>query len=826
MQPLYFHYQVDCDRNETSDDQGDDDNTKTKGASSITDTNRQSTVNEINPNTPSIGPRLKRKGYNIHNQLNKQNHLSPNLNGNANLNPAQIPPTPTEAIANSPNMNSLLPESHQKVQNHLQQNHMDASNRDIPLPFKGSKVRMMPIGKKGNKLPINKPMTVNIPAPTNANEEEMHHIPPRYQKQSQPKTPTSDISASPDQSDALKANPTKSSNILTKAERKKKKAKKDAVITPFNPVQHYQPQHQTQYEQLAAAQQLGIYDPRTAQLLPQVPVQAGAGATLHPHLSAGVMPQVAGYPPHGHVPQLNTVIPGMGHVSLAPTNNIHSAFPGLPPSIDPTLYLSLTPSPPASPATGPKPTTNIPPLTHQTAAQQLQQQQQQQLMARSLAIHQAGQVPGPDGIGVHQPIGAGNIRQAPEITPITPSPPLPLTMDPIAQHQHAQLALAKQQETLALLQSKVHQVHTAQEQQNAAAQMLLSRQLNNKSATPVPPIGGDLLQSLLPTDDTVTDTHNKIKPGLPLPPLPVPSTITTSKDHMLQDENKEMADDEPEEELSGFRSKSKDNPKTSSSSVPNTTKKPSESAKNLPPIPPIPPPLQLQTSINSVVTGAVAAAVTPTAAGFVPMTPTLVDSGAAGMFGFPTSATTTTKQTTTTQTVVTPTATSAVPTIVGAGTGVIPTTLIPSIPQQTVAYTHPHTTPGLVPVDVTYAQQAHAHAHAYAAAQAQAASIHGVHGVHTVPTAYAHTATTQAQHVAYGHTAVPTTYAAHTTHTGVHAATQYGHLGIQQIPIQPQMGYAAQTFYAPSPEFQEIPQQTYNTTGYAQYQQPPRHHYQ
>ena len=62
MQPLYFQYQVDCDRDDSSGDEQDV-NTKISNTNKTSLANTPNRQHEINPNTPSIGPRLKRKGY-------------------------------------------------------------------------------------------------------------------------------------------------------------------------------------------------------------------------------------------------------------------------------------------------------------------------------------------------------------------------------------------------------------------------------------------------------------------------------------------------------------------------------------------------------------------------------------------------------------------------------------------------------------------------------------------------------------------------------------------------------------------------------------------
>merc|ERR1712083_165180 len=80
MQPLYFHYQVDCNRDETS---GDDDNDDSKQNIN----NKSVRSNHSNDHTPSIGPRLKRKDYrnNGNNKRMQQQHIG-NDNGYNNNN--------------------------------------------------------------------------------------------------------------------------------------------------------------------------------------------------------------------------------------------------------------------------------------------------------------------------------------------------------------------------------------------------------------------------------------------------------------------------------------------------------------------------------------------------------------------------------------------------------------------------------------------------------------------------------------------------------------------------------------------------------------------
>ncbi len=138
-------------------------------------------------------------------------------------------------------------------------------------------------------------------------------------------------------------------------------------------------------------------------------------------------------------------------------------------------------------------------------------------------------------------------------------------------HQQIGLELVKQQQTLQALHEKVQQ----EAQQQAAVQALLARNVINKSQTPIAPIDGGVLESLLPTNDD----ENKQKPN----------------------------------EKNGNKNDTKTGNETNSKSAPNNNEKQGENndkPKSLPQIPPTPhPPLQLQTSINSVVTGAVAASI-------------------------------------------------------------------------------------------------------------------------------------------------------------------------------------------------------------------------
>merc|ERR1719410_762520 len=88
----------------------------------------------------------------------------------------------------------------------------------------------------------------------------------------------------------------------------KQKKHKEPVITPFNPISEYNEQQQN-YD--LAAQQLGIYNPH--------------------------QPASLTVPTLGTLPPLLTTLPMSGY------------NPVLPNSIDASLYLSLTPSPPQSP---------------------------------------------------------------------------------------------------------------------------------------------------------------------------------------------------------------------------------------------------------------------------------------------------------------------------------------------------------------------------------------------------------------------------------------------------------------------------------------------
>eukprot|EP01083_Nonionella_stella_P015247 42660_1 len=203
------------------------------------------------------------------------------------------------------------------------------------------------------------------------------------------------------------------------------------------------------------------------------------------------------------------------------------------PNAFPSLYLSLTPSPPSLP------TAAIHPLTH---------------------------------LNINTPNGAA------------------------LSHQQIGIELVKQQQTLAALHEKVQQVAqqqaAQQAEQQAAVQALLARNVINKSNTPIAPIDGGLLESLLPTnDDTKTNDKN----------------TTSDKNSIKSDGNINNPSKSANNKASLPRSAPNNNDKTNSATS-TTSDKPSTNTKTLPPIPPIPPPLQLQTSINSVVTGAVAAA--------------------------------------------------------------------------------------------------------------------------------------------------------------------------------------------------------------------------
>merc|ERR1712176_205684 len=271
-----------------------------------------------------------------------------------------------------------------------------------------------------------------------------------------------------------------------------KKQHKEPVITPFNPISDYNEQQQQNYD--IAAQHLGMYNPHQV-------------------------------PPLGSLPPLPTTL-------RTTTYN-----PALPTSIDPSLYLSLTPSPPNSPDT-------------------------QKLAKQTL---------NPEVLNVDVPVS------------LTPSPSS-LAMNAAQNNQDNTAKNRQDMETLSL---KIQQLSTgrsnAQQQANISALMQRGGDLNNNSSsnqnkaqTPMASLDGLMLQSLLPNDEFVE--LQKLKKD--------DATTTTSKLTLK-----------------------------SSSSQPND-------GKTSAPIPPIPPPLQLQTSINSVVNGAVDAAMTPSTR-LVPITPTL-----------------------------------------------------------------------------------------------------------------------------------------------------------------------------------------------------------
>jgi len=509
MQPLYFHYQVDCNRDETSGDDEEDAQSKKSKTSNQSRTTPIPPKNDISAHTPSIGPRLKRKNYNAHKKSNSNNyhHLHSNNNSNhhQNVNPSSSPALGSE-------------------------------NGSQPGQFKKAALRMIQ-QKKMNTNEANK-KTVS-----NAENNEFAKLRKTNSNNSNKskKTPRESVEAA-------------------KAKAKKKKPK-DAVITPFNPVQATYTPGVPSYEY---AQSLGLYNQTATSILP---------ARIPPNTAA-----MTGFPG------------GLSLHSLSTTGLPAAGYQQLPPAIDPSIYLSLTPSPPHSP----------------TAVDQeillKQQSNNQQMNATEL--------------NVEMPVS------------LTPSPPvLPIN------HQNftassLHLQVVKQQETIDELHAKMAAMNAsrtpevANTDSNAAVTALIHRSLLNKSATPVATIDGDMLESLLPTDDvdetsnTKNSNQSASKSGSGL----LSKDKKLSK-HLMQDDCKDI-----EEESASDRHH---RAKPSKPPLKKTT------SKNVPPIPPIPPPLQLQTSINSVVNGAVAAAMSPTGVtGLVPMTPTLVDH-AASYIGYP-----------------------------------------------------------------------------------------------------------------------------------------------------------------------------------------------
>merc|ERR1740116_566490 len=422
-----------------------------------------------------------------------------------------------------------------------------------------------------------------------------------------------------------------------------KKQHKEPVITPFNPISDYNEQQQQNYD--IAAQHLGMYNPHQV-------------------------------PPLGSLPPLPTTL-------RTTTYN-----PALPTSIDPSLYLSLTPSPPNSPDT-------------------------QKLAKQTL---------NPEVLNVDVPVS------------LTPSPSS-LAMNAAQNNQDNMTKKRQDMETLSL---KIQQLSTgrsnAQQQANISALMQRGGDLNNnnnssnqnKAQTPMASLDGLMLQSLLPNDEFVE--LQKLKKD--------DATTTTTSKLTLKP----------------------------SSSQPND-------GKTSAPIPPIPPPLQLQTSINSVVNGAVDAAMTPSTR-LVPITPTVQQLASANnntQFSFASATNESLPNTV-------PAALSSA----SAMNGTVD-------PNRFLLASQP----------LAYSQQAHAHAHAYAAAQAHVASAQ--YGTTAAPT--------------YGQTTFPL--------TGLQQPMPLS--GVNGMPLQqmPLTGLQYPSLYAASPDFPDIPQQTAFYQNH--YNPPPRH---
>eukprot|EP01083_Nonionella_stella_P028406 78222_1 len=639
MQPLYFHYQVDCNRDETDEDDAENDMDREdkshgkhhKNPGNRSKSNTPKNTSQMPPNASSVGPRLKRKDY-------RKNMAQNMKNGGPRNDP----------------------------------NHGNAMRDDVTMKPRAA-LRMVHQGKKNGMNGGNR------------NKQQK-----KKRNNNRLRTP---------QSNQLNAY----SNMNNKPLKNKKKKQKDAVITPFNPVSATYGATPQSYE--LAAQQLGIYNAAAASQIP------GLGQPM---------------------------VPGLGALPPLPA----LSFQGLPPSIDPSLYLSLTPSPPQTPVVAVK--------------EMIPLQLDNKLKKRG---------DGPHAAPSHISAGGLNVEVPPSLTPSPPTIPINGTgigLDALSQKQ-VQMQLAKQQQTLQVLHAKVQEVAQQQAAQHAEQQAtvaaLLSRGVANKSATPVAPIDGGLLESLLPTDDTIAEPQTSksvvnIQQNAMGEVASITNSVPTNKGN-------------------------KGNKTTQPSSVPNKKLH----GKNLPPIPPIPPPLQLQTSINSVVTGAVAAAMTPTGVtSLVPMTPTLIDSAANNqIFGYPNA----TKQPRANAT----TLTNTVPSV--------PVQVQPGAPPTIAAYTQPielqsipsiqQPVSALQTTQTTYQQQAHSYA-----------------TTHTQATAY-HIQPALAHHAAYG--APPMHYGA--------PPAQYPHIPtLQGIHMQQQVAFPQ--FYAPSPDFQE-----YYSTGYPQ----PRHHY-
>eukprot|EP01084_Bolivina_argentea_P299653 516530_1 len=153
----------------------------------------------------------------------------------------------------------------------------------------------------------------------------------------------------------------------------------------------------------------------------------------------------------------------------------YGALNGLPPTIDPSLFLSFTPSPPDTPTGAP---TGVPPIDLHQHHQQQQHQQQQQLMNKNKAL---------------------NIDAPPSLTPSPPQ--LSINADKLS-HQQLAAQLAAQQQTVQMLQAKLQQASQQQAEQTAQqniAVQILQRSIANRSATPVAPLDGNMLEALLPT---------------------------------------------------------------------------------------------------------------------------------------------------------------------------------------------------------------------------------------------------------------------------------------------------------------------------------------
>jgi len=362
---------------------------------------------------------------------------------------------------------------------------------------------------------------------------------------------------------------------------KKKRAAqlKDTVITPFHPT-------------------------------PVVPVQAPAAfnpmAAAMSSMSMSVASQsVAMQPPLASVPGM----PLMGGVGVAqhtaPLSSQPSSLfmPPLPPSIDPNLYLNLTPSP------GTGPVSTLGGKTGDEAGPEAVQQLELKLSEQQAKLQE-----------MHQKVREAAVR--------------------------GQLVHDEAQATLGALDG----VDTDLEASPGCAS-----------------IGEDLLHSFLPND---------------------PLIETRQADKLAKDDDHKDSDDSATQDGTG--------PGSGHNLGEATTTAKGKTGKKRPDPPLCPPPLQLQTSMNSVVNGAVNAAMTPTMK-LVPVTPT----PAAGS--------------------------GAESSVSAAAKAAAAAPLVPSAANTTTTH-HFHHHYGMPPMPSVYAQQAHAHAHAYAAA-------HVNHGAYPVPLA-------------------------------------------------------------------------------------------